>query len=388
MNILRQMWIVSALNIRNLKLRAWQSLVTVVGVGCVVGVLLSMLSMTEGLDRAYMTTGDPARAIVVSQGADSDFISHTSRAIAPIIESAPGIRKDADGRPIADRGIIVGVPAVKKEGNDAYIFMRGFGPKGLVLRPEFKIVAGRMFQPGKRELVAGMGAQGQFAGLNIGDKVVLPDGEWPVVGTFTNGHDILEGEIVGDTDTLMTATRRKDYNSVTVRLVSPDSFAVFKKALTANPALVVTVERETDWNRKISAQIHSFYSDVAYAVGAILAVGALFCTLNTMYAAVGARGREIATLRALGYGAAPVALSVILESIILSVTGALLGAAIAWLIYDGRQASLWINVFYLTVSPALVGLGIVWAVVVALLGGLPPAIRAARLPVADALRAV
>ena len=223
MNFLRQIWIVTVLNVRNLRQRLWQSLVIVVGTGLVVGVLLSMLSMTEGMRQAYIATGDPGRAIIVSNGADDETMSHLGRAIVPIIETAPGIRKDTDGRPIADRGILVGVPLTKKKGIDAYIFMRGFGPKGMVLRPDFKIVAGRMFQAGKRELIAGVGAQGQYSGLNIGDHVILPDGPWQVVGAFTSGRDVLEGELVGDTDTLMTATRRKDYNTVIARLTSPDS---------------------------------------------------------------------------------------------------------------------------------------------------------------------
>jgi putative ABC transport system permease protein len=172
-----------------------------------------------------------------------------------------------------------------------------------------------------------------------------------------------------------------------VRLASPDSLTSFKKALTANPALSVTVERQTDWYHKINDQFYTFFSGLAYAIGGILAVGALFCTVNILYAAVSSRTQEIATLRALGYGALPVALSVLLESLCLSVIGALIGAAIAWLLYDGEQDSMGINVFYLTISPALVGIGILWAVVVALLGGMLPSIRAARRPVAEALRA-
>jgi putative ABC transport system permease protein len=388
MSLLRQIWIVSALNFRNLRRRFWQSLVIVVGMACVVGVLLSMLSMSEGMYRAYTGTGDPGRAIVVSQGADNEVISHIGRDIGAIIESAPGIAKDVDGQPVADRGLLFGVPAIKKGHNsDSYIFMRGFGAKGFALRPDFKIVAGRRFEPGRRELIAGVGAQGQFTGMNIGDRVILPDGPWTIVGSFTSGRDILEGEIVGDADTLMPAIRQKNYNSVIVRLASPDSLAAFKKALTANPALSVTVERQTDWYHKINDQFYTFFSGLAYVIGAILAVGALFCALNTMYAAVSVRAREIATLRALGYGALPVAISVLAESLFLSVTGALIGAAIAWLLYDGQQDSMWINVFYLTVSPSMVGLGILWAVVVALLGGILPSMRAARRPVAEALRA-
>ncbi|HEX4634559.1 MAG TPA: ABC transporter permease [Rhizomicrobium sp.] len=388
MTLLRQIWTVSALNFRNLRQRLWQSLVIIVGMACVVGVLLSMLSLSEGMYRAYNGTGDPGRAIVVSEGANDEVISHIGRDIGAIIAAAPGIAKDGAGRPIADRDILVGVPATKKRHNsDSYIFLRGFGPQGFALRPDLKIVAGRRFAPGRRELIAGVGAQGQFAGMNIGDRVILPDGPWTIVGSFTSGRDILEGEIVGDSDTVMPAVRLKNYNSVIVRLASPDRLALLKKTLTSNPALSVTVERQTDWYHKINDQFYIFFSGVSYAIGAILGVGALFCTVNILYAAVSARTQEIATLRALGYGALPVAVSVLAEAILLSVTGALIGAAIAWLLYDGQQDSMWINVFYLTVSPALVGIGILWAVVVALLGGILPSIRAARRPVAEALRA-
>jgi putative ABC transport system permease protein len=389
MSLMRQIWTVSALNFHNLRGRLWQSLVIVVGMACVVGVLLSMLSLSEGMYRAYTGTGDPGRAIVVSQGADNEVISHISRDVGAIIATAPGVAKDGAGRPIADPGVLVGVPAIKKRHNsDSYIFMRGFGPQGFALRPDLKIVSGRKFEPGRRELIAGVGAQGQFAGMNIGDQVILADGPWKIVGSFTSSRDILEGEIVGDSDTLMPAVRLKNYNSVIVRLDSQESLAAFKKALTSNSVLSVSVERQTDWYHKINDQFYTFFSGLAYGIGAILAVGALFCTVNILYAAVAARSQEIATLRALGYGALPVAVSVLMESLCLSIIGALIGAAIAWLLYDGQQDSMWINVFYLTVSPAMVGIGILWAVVVALLGGLLPSIRAARRPVAEALRAI
>jgi putative ABC transport system permease protein len=388
MNLLSQIWIVSALNFRNLSARLWQSLVIVVGMACVVGVLLSMLSLSEGMYLAYSTTGDPGRAIIVSQGADDEVISHIGRDIGAIIAAAPGIAKDAQGQPIADRGILVGVPAIKKRhSSDSYIFLRGFGPQGFALRPDLRIVAGRKFEPGKRELIAGLGAQGQFEGMTVGSTVILPDGPWKIVGSFTSNRDILEGEIVGDADTLMPAVRLKNYSSVIVRLTSPDSLASLKKALTSNPALSVAVWRQTDWYHKINDQFYTFFSGVSYVIGAILAVGALFCTVNILYAAVSARTQEIATLRALGYGAIPVAISVLAESILLSTIGALIGTGVAWLLYDGQQDSMWINVFYLTVSPSMAGLGILWAVVVALLGGLLPSIRAARRPVAEALRA-
>ena len=203
-----------------------------------------------------------------------------------------------------------------------------------MLRPEFHMVSGRMFRPGTRELIVGVSAKTQFRSMNVGDKVILPDGEWPIVGSFTTG-DLLDGQLIGDTETVMKAIRKPAYNSVLVRLASPSSFAIFKRALTTNPALAVDPILQSDWYKKISAGFSTFFKVIAYGIGIIMGIGALFGCFNTMYAAVAARAREIATLRAIGYGAFPVAVSVILEAVALSVGGALIGAAIAWTLYDG-----------------------------------------------------
>ncbi|HWU54314.1 MAG TPA: ABC transporter permease, partial [Rhizomicrobium sp.] len=344
--MLRQIWIVSALSFKSLKSRFWQSMVIVVGLGATIGVLLSMMSMTQGMKQAYFNTGDPGRAIVVSQGADSEGQSSISRAAAPIIMSAPGIAKDKDGKPLADRALNMGLPVLRKNGTKGFTTLRGFGPKGVALRPEFHMVAGRMFQTGKRELIVGVGAQTMFQQMQVGDKVILPNGQWPIVGVYTTG-DILDGQLIGDTETMLTALNRTAYNSILVRLTSPDALDTFRKALTTNPALQVTVTRHSDWYKKVSDQATGLLAVLAYVVGAVMAIGALFGCLNTMYAAVSTRGREIATLRALGYGAFPVALSVMLEAILLSVTGALLGAAIAWILNDGKQSLFNNSVFHL-----------------------------------------
>jgi putative ABC transport system permease protein len=222
--------------------------------------------------------------------------------------------------------------------------------------------------------------------MGIGDKIIMPDGEWPIVGIYSTG-DILDGQIIGDTETIMNALHRQGYNSILVRLTSPDSLGVFKRAMTINPAIQVMVTRHSDWYKKLADQSTTGLIIIAYVVGVVMAIGALFGCLNTMYAAVSARGREIATLRALGFSAFPVAVSVVVEAMLLAVTGALIGAAIAWLLYDGKRDAFGNTVFFLTVSRHLVGLGILWAVVVALLGGLMPSIRAARRPVVEALRA-
>ena len=382
----RQIGIVSLINFRSLRLRVWRSLVIVVGMACVIGVLLSMLSLTEGMAQAYKNTGDPTRALVVSSGAQSEGNSSITRDKARLIMDAPGIAKAPDGSPLADPGMNSGVPVVRLNGRPGYNGLRGFGPKGFLLRPEFHLVSGRLFRFGTRELIVGVDAKTQFKGMNVGDKVILPDGEWPIVGSFTTG-DLLDGQLIGDTETVMKAIRRPAYNSILVRLASVNAFDTFKRALTTNPALAVDPIRQSDWYKKISAGFSTFFDVIAYGIGIIMGIGALFGCLNTMYAAVAARGREIATLRAIGYGAFPVAVSVLLEAMALSVAGALIGAGIAWALYNGRVGSFGQSVFTLTVSLSLIGMAVLWAVGVALLGGILPSIRAARRPVVEALRA-
>jgi len=384
--MLRQIWIVSALNFKSLGSRFWQSMVIVVGLAATIGVMLSMLSMSAGMRQAYLNAGDPNRAIVVTKGVEQEGQSAITRAMAPMIAAAPGIAKGQDGKPLADRNLNMGVPVLRKDGSKGFTTMRGLTETGQGVRPELKIVQGRMFQSGKREMIVGVGAQMMFQHMEIGEKVILPDGEWPIVGVFTTG-DLLEGQLVGDTETLITSLHKTNYNTVLVRLASPDALDTFKKALTTNPALSVDVIRHSDWYARIASQSTFALALLGYIVGTVMAIGALFGCLNTMYSAVSTRGREIATLRALGYGAFPVAVSVILEAVVLSMTGALIGAAIAWALYDGKQDLFGNSVFHLSVSPAQIQLGVIWAVAVALLGGIFPSIRAARRPVVEALRA-
>jgi putative ABC transport system permease protein len=387
MNTLRQIVIVSLLNFRSLRQRLWPSLVIVAGMTCVIGVLLSMLSMTESLHQAYLDNGDPRNAIVVSRGTKWVINSSIPRNQARMIMSAPGIAKAQDGSPIADPTLMASVPALlRKNGGRSRIMLRSFGEKGMMLQPTFHMVAGRMFRPGTHELIAGRIAHVQMAGMAIGDKVILPDGEWPIVGTFTTG-DLLDGQLIGDTETLMTAIRHKSYTTVLARMESPAAFSTFHSALTRNPALGVDAYRLPDWNAKSSAEFAAFMNVFVYGIGIILAIGALFGCFNTMYAAVASRRREIATLRALGYGGFAVAMSVLLEAAALSVAGAAIGAAIAWALYDGVQSGLDSDVFTLTISPVMIGIAMLWAITLAILGGLLPSFQAARSTISDALRA-
>jgi len=384
--MLRQIWIVSALNFKSLKSRFWQSMVIVVGLAATIGVMLSMLSVAAGMRQAYYASGDPNRAIVVTKGVEQEGQSTIARAQAPLIAVAPGIAKDKDGKPLADRTLMTGVPLLRKDGSKGFTSMRGLSEKGPGVRPELKIVAGRMFQSGKRELIAGVGAQALFQHMQIGDKVILPDGEWPIVGIYETRSQ-LDGQLLGDTETLLTTLHKPAYTTMLVRLASPDSLDTFKKAMTTNPALSVDVVRHSDWYKRVGDQTTFALALLGYVVGTVMAIGALFGCLNTMYSAVASRGREIATLRALGYGALPVAVSVVLEAMLLSVVGALIGAGIAWALYDVKLDLFGNVVFHLSVSPRQIELGVTWAVVVALLGGLFPSIRAARRPVVEALRA-
>jgi len=387
MSAIRQVAIVSLLNFRNLRQRFWQSLVIVAGMTCVSGVLLSLLAVTEGMQEAYRNTGDPRSVIIVSHGSLREDNSSIPRDQARIIMNAQGIAKAADGSPLSDSGFVAGLPVpLKKNGTTSYVRLITFGKAGVALRPTFHLVAGRMLRPGTHELIVGTLAQSKFKGMAVGDKVTLPNGQWPIVGMFATG-DLLDGVLVGDTETVLQAMRHNSYNTIVVRLASPDGFAAFRAALTHNPLLTVDVMRLTDWNTRISADTAAFFHVLIYGVSIILAVGALFGCFNTMYAAVESRGREIATLRALGYGSFAVALSVILEASALSVAGALAGAMIAWTLYNGVQGSMGWDFFTLTVSPAMIGMAVLWAIAVSVFGGLMPSLRAARWTVADALRA-
>jgi len=390
MRSFHQIVIVTSLNIRGLPQRLWSSLVIVVGMACVVGVLLSMLSFSTGLSRSIESAANPGRAIVLQNGARDEFGQAITREAATAILNAPGIQFDTDRRPIASPENINLVPVMRRDRQlPVRMILRGVSPKAFALRPEFRLTSGRMFRPGTHELIAGTAAQAQFENLNIGDKVIMPDGEWEIVGAFGTGGDLIEGQLLGDVDTVMASRRTNGYGSVIVRLESPDRFAVFAEALTANPSLKVDVQRQTDFYKQTAGQFTTFYTTVAYLLGSIIGVGALFGTVNIMYSAVASRTREIATLRAVGYGAAPVAISVLAEALLLGITGAFIGAAVAWLIFNGNRNSFGgFVVFDLAVTPRLFVIGMGWALGIALLGGALPAIRAARLPVATALRAM
>lgn len=394
MSILRQIGVVTAMNLRSIPQRLGTSLVIVIGIAGVVAVLVSVLAMAVGFNETVKNTGRPDRAIVLRGGSNSELSSTLARDAVLTIEDAAGIKKTASGQPIASAEAVVIVDLLQKgTGTGANVTLRGVGPQAWVLRPEIHLIDGRLFEPGKREIIVGRSAQLQFQGLEVGGHIAFRDADWTVVGSFESHGDSHESEIMGDVETVLAAYRRNLYNSATVLLDSVDSFDAFKTALTTNPTLSVDVKREPEYYASLSERLATVLDFVAYFVGTIMAIGALFGALNTMYSAVSARSLEIATLRAIGFGSLAVVISVFVEALLLALTGGVIGAAIAWIFFNGNAANTLSGnftqvVFRLSVTPGLIALGITWAAVIGLIGGLFPAIRAARLPIATALRAV
>jgi putative ABC transport system permease protein len=375
------------LNLASLKGRIGSALVVVAGVACVVGVLLSMLSVTVGLRQAWQRAGSPDRAIILPGATQAEGNGSISRATVAILKDAPGIARDTKGAAISDAEILTGLAMPRRTGGHHFILLRSFGPMALQLRPEFRIVAGRMYRPGKHEMIVGAEAPGQFLGVGLGDKVTMPDGQWPVVGVFKTNDDVVQSELVADSDTVMAAMRKRAYNSVTVRLAGADGLAVLKRALSTNPAVSVTVERQSDYYDRRSAEFSDLNDALVYGVSLLLGLGALLAAVNILYSGVAARRRDISTLRALGFGALPVGLAVAVEGLLLSLLGAGIGAAIAYGLFDGVQNIWYNNVFHQTVAPGMIALGMAWALLIGLLGSVLPAFHAARLSVADGLRA-
>jgi len=380
------------IGIAGLPQRWGASSVIVIGIAGVVGVLVAMLAMGEGFKATLDRTGSDATAIVLRGGSQAETNSVITRDQLPLISALDGIAKGSDGKPLASPELsqVVNLPS-KSDGTDSNVQFRGVGPDAWALRPDLKIVEGRKFGGGLRELVAGRGAQKQFRGLDVGKQLKLANQMWTVVGIFA-ANDSHDSELWADAEVLGPAYQRQSFQSVTVKLDGKTGFPRLKAALAADPRLKLDVQTTHDYYAKQSEQLTKLITILGTVIGAIMAIGAVFGALNTMYAAVAGRAREIATMRALGFRGLPVVVAVMLETMLLALLGGLLGAAIAWLVFNGYTVSTLGNnfsqvVFQFKVSPALLWSGLKWALGIGLVGGLFPALRAARLPVTEALRA-
>src|SRR4249919_199135 len=368
------------------------SSVIVIGIAGVVGVLVAMLAMGEGFKATLSNTGGTDTAIILRGGSQAETNSVITRDQLPLISALDGIANGSDGQPLASPELsqVVNLPS-KSDGTDANVQFRGVGPAAWALRPELKIVEGRKFGGGLRELVVGRGAQQQFRGLDVGRQLKLANQMWTVVGVFA-ANDSHDSELWADVDVLGPAYQRQAFQSVTVKLDGKNGFQQLKAALAADPRLKLDVSTTHDYYAKQSEQLTKLINILGTVIGTIMAIGAVFGALNSMYAAVAGRAREIATMRALGFRGLPVVMAVMLETMLLALAGGVIGAAIAWLLFNGYQVSTLGNnfsqvVFQFRVSPELLWTGLKWALGIGLVGGLFPALRAARLPVTEALRA-
>ena len=391
----RQAASVANVGISTLKQRLGSSAVIVVGIAGVVGVLVALLAMAEGYSETLKKTGSTDTAIVMRGASASEVMSVLDHDSVVQISQAPGIARNAKGEAIVSDEIVVAANMPIKGGtaeDEGSVQLRGVGEQAWAVRPQVKIVEGRVFKPGLRELIVGRGAARQFAGMTPGTEIRLGTQPWTVVGVFASG-DSMESEVWGDATAVADTYRRGSSRAaVTVRLADPKSFAALKTALEANPQLKVEASTTLDYFSKQSEGMTKVIRVMGIAVGTIMAIGAMFGALNTMFAAVAARAREIATLRAIGFSGLPVVVAVMLETMLLALIGGVLGGALAYLIFNGYGASTLAGgsvgqlAFQLHVTPELLWTGLKWALAIGFIGGLFPAVRAARLPVSTALR--
>lgn len=393
MRFLNQIFAVTRLNILNLPRRVATSMVAIVGVMAVVLVFAAVMSMAKGFERTMVAAGSDDVAIVLRSGATAELTSGFSQEQTLIIAGMPGVLKDGD-RPIASAELFVIVDVRKRAtGKDANVPFRGVQPGAFDVRQGLKIVEGRIFETGKNEMIVGRAAQQEFLNLDVGSIVRLGRVDWQVVGAFDTGGTVSESEIWTDVRILQDSYRRgTSFQSVRVRLEDPDSFATFADALAEDPRIDVDAFSERQFYAEQAEYLSKFIRVLGYPITFLMAIGAVFGALNSMYSSVSSRGTEIATLRALGFGPFAVLVSTIIESTLLALIGGLLGGVLAYVVFNGFRVST-LNgnsfsqvVFDFAVTGDLLVQGIVTALIIGLIGGFLPAVRAARLPVAQALR--
>jgi putative ABC transport system permease protein len=390
--MLKQALAITGINVRSIPERWAISLVIVIGLAGVVAVFTALLAMSAGFQSTLEATGRTDEAIVLRGGSDVELNSALDLDSTAVIRQQPGIRAGKDGKPLVSAEVIVITELVRKDDvkSGANITLRGIEPQGFELRPQVRIVAGRPFASGVRELIVGRGVMNQFKGVDVGNVLRMRGSDWTIVGVFESG-DAYESELWADVNVARSTFGRTGTSSLLVALDGAGGFGRLKASLSADPRLTVDLKTQQEYFSSQTKQFRQTIGVLAGVVTFIMALGATFASLNSMYAAVASRGKEIATLRALGFGGLPVVVSVMIEALLLALLGGALGAVIAYLLFNNLSVStLGQNftqvVFSFRVTPQLVSRGLVIAVLIGLIGGLLPAIRAARLPVTTSLR--
>jgi len=392
-NWLSQVGSITKFGLMSIPQRRGAATATIIGIAGVVAVLVGVLSIAAGFKQAMTVSGSPDAAIVLRSGADSEMVSGLGREATRVIADSPGVARTAQG-PLASAELFVIINLPKRStGTDANVPLRGVEAAALQVRDNVRIIQGRLFEWGKNEVIVGSGAAREFGGLDVGSTLKVGRYEWPIVGIFSANGGVSESEIWSDARVLQDAYNRGDsFQSVYVRLNSPGAFQAFKDSLTTNPQLSVKVVRQSEYYAEQSETITRLITTLGFLIAFLMAIGAVFGALNTMYSAVAARTREIATLRALGFGGGAVVVSLMIESLLLALAGGLLGGGLAYLAFNNFHTSTmnWQSfsqvTFAFRVTPELLMRGIAWSAMIGVIGGLFPAIRAVRLPIAAALR--
>jgi putative ABC transport system permease protein len=382
-------------NFRSVKARWTSAIVAILGIAGTVGVFVAMLSLARGFRATLVSSGSKDNALIVRAGATSEMTSGVSLDEVKVMQDSPGIARAADGPLVSPEAVLMAPIPLRSTGTDANVQLRGVSPNVLEIRKQIKIVQGRMFNPGLAEIVVGKNANVSYSGLTLGNSIGLGNTRFQVVGVFDAGGSAFDSEVWADAHLLRGAYKRPDtfFQSVTVHLTSPDALAQVKDALTSDPRLNVDVTREVDYYAKQSTRMTALITVLGGLVAAVMAIGAVFGALNTMYSAVAERGREIATMRALGFGAAAVVFSFLVEALLISFVGGTIGCA-AVLPLNGftTGAMNWQTFSHLEfafkVTPDLLVGGIIFALAMGVAGGLFPALHAALRPISAALRSL
>jgi putative ABC transport system permease protein len=381
-------------NLRSVRARWTSAIVAVLGIAGTVGVFVAMLSLARGFKATLVSSGSADNAIVMRAGATSEMTGGVGIDAVKIIQDAPGIARGADGGPLVTAEVVLVAPIpLISTGTDANVQVRGVSKNVMEIRNKVKIVQGRMFQPGLNEVVVGKNANTSYAGLTVGNTISLGNVKWQVVGVFDAGGSAFDSEIWADAHLLGPAYNRPDtfFQSVTVHLASPNALQQFKDSVSSDPRLNVDVSREIDYYSKQSTRLTSLITILGGLIAAIMAIGAIFGALNTMYSAVAERGREIATMRALGFGGPSVVFSFVIEALLIAFVGGLLGCLVVLPLNGLTTGAMNLQTFShlafaFKITPELLVKGVIFALVMGFVGGLLPAVRAARRPVAQALR--
>ena len=392
--MLSQIIAVTGVNIRSIRARLGSSSVAVVGIAGVVLVFVAVLSIAEGVAATMKASGDPNTVLVLRSGSDTEMTSGLGGDSVRVIQDAPGVARDSSGTPLTSPELFVVVDhPLKRSGSPANVPLRGITPEAFKVHDRVKIVQGRNLEFGKNEIIAGRAASHQFVGLEPGTTLKWGESTWTLVGIFEDGGSASESELWCDVKVLQPAYRRgNSYQSVYAKLAEPSAFQALKDSLTTNPQLQVTAMRSPDYYGTQTATLQMIVRTIGGIIAILMGVGAVFGAVITMYTAVASRTREIATLRALGFGSVPVVVSVLVEAALLSAVGGLLGGLAAWAAFDGYETAT-MNfqsfsqiAFAFQVTPRLLVLALIYSLVMGLVGGMLPAIRAARLPIVTALR--